>query len=193
MDEACQILGLLGYYRLFVPAFPDITLSITNLLKENTLFMWSEKSQLTLNYLKEIFCNKPILQFPDPNKNYVLYTDTSNNTYSGVLCQPISNDKDIRPVTCFSGTFTAQNKSWCATKKEAYAVLKSVQRFNYYLRGAKFTLRCDHKLLEPFITRGMNIAKLDRWAMLLQEYNITFVHIRGKITSLQMLSPGYAQ
>ena len=26
----------------------------------------------------------------------------------------------------------------------------------------------------------MKIAKLDRWAMLLQGYNITFVHIRGK-------------
>ena len=26
----------------------------------------------------------------------------------------------------------------------------------------------------------MKIAKLDRWAMLLQEYNITFLHIRGK-------------
>ena len=26
----------------------------------------------------------------------------------------------------------------------------------------------------------MKIAKLDRWAMLLQEYDITFAHIRGK-------------
>ena len=26
----------------------------------------------------------------------------------------------------------------------------------------------------------MKIAKLDRWVMLLQEYDITFVHIRGK-------------
>ena len=26
----------------------------------------------------------------------------------------------------------------------------------------------------------MKIAKLDRWAMLLEEYDITFVHIRGK-------------
>ena len=26
----------------------------------------------------------------------------------------------------------------------------------------------------------MKIAKLDRWVMLLQEYNITFVHIRGE-------------
>ena len=133
-----------------------------------------------LDYLKEVFCNKPILQFPDPNKPYVLYMYASDNAYSGVLCQPISNDQDIRPVAYFSGTFTAQNRSWCATKKEAYAILKSIQRFDYYLRGAKCTLCCDHKPLEPFLTRGMKIAKLDRWAMLLQEYDITFVHIRGK-------------
>ena len=118
IDEAHQILGLLGYYRSFVPAFADITLPITTLLKKNTPFVWSEKCQLMLDYLKEVFCNKPILQFPDPNKPCVLYTYASNNAYSGVLCQPLSNNKDIRPVAYFSGTFTAQNKSWCATKKK---------------------------------------------------------------------------
>ena len=91
------------------------------------------KCQDTLDYLKEIFCNKPILQFPNPNKDYILYTDVSNNAYSSVLCQPQSDDNDIRPVAYFSGTFTAQNKSWCAMEKEAYAILKSVQRFIYYL------------------------------------------------------------
>ena len=133
MDDACQILGLLGYYRSFAPAFADITIPITNLLKKNTPFVWSKECRDAIDYLKEIFNNKPILQFPNPNKDYILYTDASNNAYSSVLCQPQSNDKDIRPVTYFSGTFAAQNKSWCATKKEAYAVLKSIQRFNYYL------------------------------------------------------------
>ena len=92
----------------------------------------------------------------------------------------LTNDQDIRPVAYFSDIFTAQNRSWCATEKEAYSVLKSVQWFDYYLRGTKCTFHCDHKPLEPFLTRGMKIAKLDRWAMLLQEYDITFVHIRGK-------------
>ena len=180
VDEACEILGLLGYYRSFTPAFADITTPITNMLKKNTPFVWSKECQDALDYLKEIFCNKPILQFPDPNKDYTLYTDASNNAYSGVLCQAQSNDKDIRPVTYFSGTFTAQNKSWCATEKEAYAVLKNIQRFDYYLQGTKCTLRCDHKPLEPFLSRGMKIAKLDRWALLLQEYHITSIHISGK-------------
>ena len=40
VDEAHQILGLLGYYRSFAPAFADITTPITNLLKKNTPFVW---------------------------------------------------------------------------------------------------------------------------------------------------------
>ena len=180
VDEACHIFGLLGYYRSFVPAFANITLPITSLLKKNTSFIWSDKCQQALEYLKEIFCNKLLLQFPDPNKPYILYTDASNNTYSGILCQPVNSDRDIRPVAYFSGTFTAQNKSWCVTEKEAYAILKSVQHFDYYLQGMKYTLCCNHKPLEPFLTRGMKIAKLDRWVMLLQEYDIAFVHIKGK-------------
>ena len=55
-----------------------------------------------------------------------------------------------------------------------------MQHFDYYLGGTKCTLHCDHKHLEPFLTTGMKIAKLDRWAMLLQEYDIRFVHKKGK-------------
>ena len=116
VDDACHILRLLGYYRSFIPTFANITLPITNLLKKNTPFIWSSKYQQALDYLKEIFCNKPLLQFPDPKKPYILFTDASNNVYSGVLCQPINSEQDIRPVAFFSGTFTAQNRSWCTTE-----------------------------------------------------------------------------
>ena len=180
IDEAHHILRLLGYYRSFIPSFADTTLPITSLLKKNTPIIWSSKCQQALDYLKEIFCNKPLLQFPDPNKPYILYMDTSNNAYSGILCQPVDSNQDIRAVAYFSGTLPAQNKSWCVTEKEAYAMLKSVQHFDYYLQGMKCTLCYDHKPLEPFLTRGMKIAKPDRWAMLLQEHDITFVHIKGK-------------
>ena len=44
----------------------------------------------------------------------------------------------------------------------------------------KCTLRCNYKPLALILSRGMEITKLDRWAMLLQEYDISFIHIRGK-------------
>ena len=51
IDKAHQILGLLGYYRSFTPAFADITIPITNLLKKNVPFNWLQKHQATLDYL----------------------------------------------------------------------------------------------------------------------------------------------
>ena len=41
-------------------------------------------------------------------------------------------------------------------------------------------LCCDHKLLGPFLSKGIEIPKLNRWSMELADYNITFVHIKGK-------------
>ena len=112
-----------------------------------------------IRLLKRNCCSKPIVQFPDPNKDYILYTNASNNAYSSVLCQPQDNKNDIRPIAYFSGTFTAHNKSWCATENKAYAMLKSVQRFDYYLRGMQCTLRCDHKPLEHQHQNSEKVAK----------------------------------
>ena len=55
VDEAHQILRLLGYYRSFTPAFSDITAPITNLLKKNTPFVWSKQCQDALDYLIRSF------------------------------------------------------------------------------------------------------------------------------------------
>ena len=86
-----------------------------------------------LEYLKEILCNKPILQFPDPKKHmYCIQTHLIMHIQVS-FANHLTMTQDIRPVAYFSGTFTAQNRSWCATEKEAYAVLKSVQHFDYYL------------------------------------------------------------
>ena len=38
VDEAHQILGILGYYMSFAPTFADMTTPITNLLKKNVPF-----------------------------------------------------------------------------------------------------------------------------------------------------------
>ena len=137
-------------------------------------FVWSDKCQLALDYLKEIFCNKPILQFLHPNKPYVLYTDASNNAYSVSFANQLTMTKILGQLHIFQAHSQHKTEVGVQLKKKLMLYL------DYYLRGMKCTLQCDHKPLEPFLTRGMKIVKLDRWVMLLQEYDITFVHIRGK-------------
>ena len=69
---------------------------------------------------------------------------------------------------------------WSATAKEAFAVYQSVLKVNLYLRRAEWILHCDHKPLKPFLSKGVKLSYLNRWSMELAEYNITFVHIKGK-------------
>ena len=41
--EVKQFLGLIGYYRKFIPRFSDIARSLTNLTRHDTEFIWTEK------------------------------------------------------------------------------------------------------------------------------------------------------
>ena len=41
--EVKQFLGLIGYYRKFVPRFSDIARSLTNLTRHDADFNWTEK------------------------------------------------------------------------------------------------------------------------------------------------------
>ena len=63
IDKTHQILGLLGHNQSFAPAFTHIALPITHLLRKNIPFNWLQKCQVALDYLKEFFCSKQILQF----------------------------------------------------------------------------------------------------------------------------------
>ena len=70
------------------------------------------------------------------------------------------------------------------TEKEAYAIYKSVKRFVFYITGAKTTVFSDHKPLKNFFEGGINIAKLDRWPLELQEFDISLEFIQGKLNKI---------
>ena len=70
------------------------------------------------------------------------------------------------------------------TEKEAYTIYKSIKRFAFYITGAKTTVFGDHKPLKNFFEGGMNIAKLDKWSLELQEFNISLEFIQGKLNKI---------
>ena len=87
IDELCQFLGITGFYRKFIPFNADITNCPTKLLRKETEFHWFKQCNNAFNILKEELCKMPSLQYPDPNKPFKLFPDTSNYSYSGILHQ----------------------------------------------------------------------------------------------------------
>ena len=85
--EVKQFLGLIGYYRNFIPKFSDVARPLTNLTRKDIPFEWTPECQLTFQLLKDLLLAEPILKYPDPNKPYVLYTDANKYAWSCVLIQ----------------------------------------------------------------------------------------------------------
>ena len=91
---------------------------------------------------------------------------------------------DLAPVAYFSGNFDKTQVKWNIMEKEACAIYKSAKRFVFYITGAKTTVFSDHKPLKNFFKGGMNIAKLDRWSLELQEFDISLEFIQGKLNKI---------
>ena len=96
---AKQFLGLAGYYHKFVPRFSDLSRPLTRLTRKDVLFEWTKECQACFKLLKEKLCTYPILQYPDPNKSYVLFTDTSKYGWAGVLTQPYEEIDELDQST----------------------------------------------------------------------------------------------
>ena len=96
--EVKQFLRLVGYYRKFVPRFADISRVLTHLRKKDVEFKWMPECENCFQILKEFLQQAPILQYPDPQASYTLYTDASRYAYAGVLTQH-NNGTDTQSLT----------------------------------------------------------------------------------------------
>ena len=75
--EVKQFLGLVSYYRKFIPHFTDIARPLNFLTRKCVEFEWTEICQQNFNLLKNVLTTEPILLYPDANKPYVLFMDAS--------------------------------------------------------------------------------------------------------------------
>ena len=82
-----QFLGLVGYYRRFIPDFAEIAKPLTLILKDNVDFRWSIVEQEAFEILRDKICSEPLFQYPDFTKPFILTTDASKYALGGVLSQ----------------------------------------------------------------------------------------------------------
>ena len=191
--EVKQFLGLIGYYRKFIPRFSDIARSLTNLTRNDTDFKWTEKCDKAFKHLKSLLMEHPILRYPDPNKGYTLFMDASGIGWAGVLTQEFEDDKGKRkqhPICYVSGQFRGSQQNWAALTKEAYAIYMSVRKLCFYVTDAEVTIKCDHLPLKKFLQKQTLNAKVNNWAVELEQFNLKLEWIQGIKTHKRIVCQG---
>ena len=119
------------------------------------------------DYLQEA----PILRYPDPSADNILYTDASKYAYAGILTQSI--DGTDHPVAYTSRLFRGSQLNWAALTKEAYAIYMSVKKLSFYLDSTQITLRSAHFPLKMLVEKNTMNTKVNNWAVELESQNIS--------------------
>ena len=65
-------------------------------------------------------------------------------------------------------------------KKEAFAILYAVQKLDYYLSGAVFTIKTDHQPLKYLLEAELTNKKIQQWALKLSGYNCKIEYLAGR-------------
>ena len=86
-NEIRSFLGLAGYYRRFIEGFSKIARPMTQLLRKGIKYIWTDECESSFQLLKEKLTTAPVLAIPEPDKEYVIYTDASKNGLGCVLMQ----------------------------------------------------------------------------------------------------------
>ena len=87
VSKVPSFLGLAGYYRKFVEGFSKIATPLTNLLKKDYKFEWSDTCQHSFEELRQRLTTAPVLALPSGKDGYVVYSDASRQVLGCVLMQ----------------------------------------------------------------------------------------------------------
>ena len=172
-----QFLGFVGYYRRFIPSFADLAEPLVALTGKDVPFIWRPACSTAFTDLRDALVRAPILAFPTEFGDYVLDTDASNFGLGGVLSQ-IQDNVECVIAYCSRALRPSQQK-YCTTKREMLAVVSMCIQFRSYLRGAKFTLRTDHKSLVWLHRFKDTEGMMARWLHTLQQFQFSIVHSAG--------------
>lgn len=128
-----SFLGLIGYFRKFIPKYFIIARPLTNLLKGGIKFNFGKEELRAFNLLKQCLSDKPVLRLYRTGAETELHTDASVFGYGAILLQRDSVDRAFHPIYYASGKTSTTEQKYSSYELEVLAIVKALKKFRVYL------------------------------------------------------------
>ena len=91
--------------------------------------------------------------------------------------------KDVIPYAIYytSKNLTPSELNYIVTKKEFLVVFHAINKFRRYITGYETFFHTDHSAIRYLMNKSITNGRVIRWLFLLQEFNITIMHISPPI------------
>ena len=182
VTELQRFMGMVNQLAKFIPNLAEVNAPLRELLRKNTVWIWSQHQELAFQRIKEMLVSPQVLAHYDPKKPTIIAADACNSGIGAVLLQ-IQEDESRRPVSYISRCLNDAEKNYAVIEKEALAATWACDRFSDYVLGLDFTLETDHKPLVPLLSTT-ELHKLppriQRFRLRMARYSPKVIHIQGK-------------
>lgn len=193
-----KFLGLVSYYRRFIPDYAKIAHPLQQLVtpdackkkKDRSLaairkkhFPWTPEAQKAFVELKTALTSPPLLTYPDFTKPFILETDASLEGLGAVLTQ-IHDDNKRHVIAYASRTLRNSEKSmknYSSAKLELLALKWAIcEKFKQYLTGNKFIVYTDNTPITHIQSKNSKLAAAQaKWVQDLQAFDFDLVYKKG--------------
>lgn len=178
VHEVRRFMGLISFFRRFVPKFAERARPITDLTRANVPFVWTDRQQGAFDELKLVISSKPVLRLFDPAKPTELHTDASALGLAAMLLQKDSDGR-LYLVYCISKKTNDAEKLYHSSKLELMAIVWALDRFRPWLLGIHTTVVTDCQALVYMNTMRTSKPQIARWFDLIQEFDLEVKHKPG--------------
>ncbi|CAN6567559.1 unnamed protein product [Malus baccata var. baccata] len=169
-----SFLGLANYYRRFIKGYSAIAAPLTDLLKKNKAWEWTDRCQEAFERLKKALMEEPVLRLPDLSKAFELHTDASDFAIGGVLMQ------EGHLIAYESRKLNNAEKRYTTHEKEMTAIVHCLRVWRHYLLGTPFIIKTDNVATSYFQTQQKLTPKQARWQEFLAEFDYKLEYKQGK-------------
>jgi hypothetical protein len=124
-----------------------------------------------------LLTSAPVIQPP----NWSLPFEIMCDAYDYVVGVVLGQRKDKKPYVIYYTSKTLNNAqmNYTTTEKELLAVVFACEKFRSYLVGVPVVVFSDHAALKYLLSKKDSKARLVRWILLLQEFDITIKDRKG--------------
>jgi len=178
-----SFLGLVSYYRKFIPNFASLADILYKLTSKNSSFAWTNDHSVAFELLKKSLCSNPILKYPDPKKPFIIRTDASSYAVGVVLLQYYKDSKKEHPIYFYSRCLKKAELNYSVTEKEGVAVIFALKKLRPYIAASPFPVKLytDHKPLVGYFNKSIPLNDRHlRWISIFNEFKIEIIYEKGK-------------
>ena len=149
-----EFLGLVNFYRRFLPHAADLLYPLTQLLGTSDSgtkeVIWTETALEAFSAAKNSLAGATLLTHPQRDATLAIMTDASDVAVGAVLQQRTAGQ--WQPIAYFSRKLKPAEVRYSTFDRELLAIYLSIRHFRHMVEGREFAIYTDHKPLTRALT-----------------------------------------